>query len=89
MFRDMKTKYLCVVMFGSCSGIELSVLTSALMKYYKHCIINAKVYIILKFYVVVIDVTIRGEVDCLYYFLFYFLFLIIISLLSSVPWLRD
>jgi hypothetical protein len=35
IFRDIKRKYLLIVLFVSCSGTELSVLTPALMKYYK------------------------------------------------------
>jgi hypothetical protein len=89
IFRDMKRKYLLIVMFGSCSGIELSLLTPALIKYYKHCIINATVFIILQFNALVTDVTTGGEIDCLYHFLFYFPFLIFISLFSNMLWLRD
>jgi hypothetical protein len=84
IFRDMKRKYLLIVIFVSCSGTELSVLTPAPMKYYIHRIINAIVFIILQFYALVIDVTIGGEMDCLYHLLFYFLFLIFISLFYIV-----
>ena len=89
IFRDMKRRHLLNVMFGSCSGTALSVLTPALMKYYKNCMTNAIVFIILQFYALVMDVTFGEEMDCLYHFLFYFLFLIFISLFSTILWIGD
>jgi hypothetical protein len=65
IFRDTKSKYLLIVMFVSCSGTQLSVLTPTLMKYYKHYIINVIVFVILQFCALVIYVTIGGEMDCL------------------------
>jgi len=47
IFRDMKRKYLLMVVFGSCIGTQLSILMPTIMKYYKHCIINAIVFIII------------------------------------------
>jgi len=64
IFRDIKRKYSLIVIFVSCSGTELSILTPALMKYYEHCIINAIIFFILRFYSLVIDETIGGEMDC-------------------------